>query len=94
MNTKMSFIPMLKEFLLTKGVIFTVRKYKMVEKLIEVEGVGNCQRSPLGPIAKRKDLLPYVELSGFPTAEDWWAKIRFFIPNLDSPVYLYKVERV
>ncbi len=93
MNTQMSFIPALKDFLLEKGVVFTVRKYRMEEKLVEVEGVGGCQRSPLGPISKKEDLLPYVELSGFPSVEDWWAKIRFFITDADSPMYLYKVEK-
>ena len=92
--TKMSFMPILKNFLRDHGVVYTVRKYKMVEKVVEVEGIGECRRIPLGSISKKEELLPYVELSGFDSVEAWWDKIRYFVPDVDSTLYLYKVELV
>ena len=87
----MSFIPQLKEFLLTNGIIYTVRKYKMSDAIVNVEGIGECHRIPVGTVDRKEDLIPYVEESGFETIEDWWKKIRYFIPNSWDTKYLYKV---
>ena len=88
----MSFIPQLKEFLLTNGIIYTVRKYKMSDAIVNVEGIGECHRIPVGTVDRKVDLIPYVEESGFETIEDWWKKIKYFIPNSWDTKYLYKVE--
>jgi len=88
----MSFIPQLKEFLLTNGIIYTVRKYKMSDAIVNVEGIGECHRIPVGTVDRKEDLIPYVEESGFETIEDWWKKIKYFIPNSWNTKYLYKVE--
>ena len=88
----MSFIPQLKEFLLTNGIIYTVRKYKMSDAIVNVEDIGECHRIPVGTVDRKEDLIPYVEESGFETIEDWWKKIRYFIPNSWDTKYLYKVE--
>jgi len=88
----MSFIPQLKEFLLTNGIIYTVRKYKMSDAIVNVEGIGECHRIPVGTMDRKEDLIPYVEESGFETIEDWWKKIKYFIPNSWDTKYLYKVE--
>jgi len=88
----MSFIPQLKEFLLTNGIIYTVRKYKMSDAIVNVEGIGECHRIPVGTVDRKEDLIPYVEESGFETIEDWWKKIKYFIPNSWDTKYLYKVE--
>jgi len=88
----MSFIPQLKEFLLTNGIIYTVRKYKMSDAIVNVEGIGECHRIPAGTVDRKEDLIPYVEESGFETIEDWWKKIKYFIPNSWNTKYLYKVE--
>ena len=87
----MSFIPQLKEFLLTNGIIYTVRKYKMSDAIVNVEGIGECHRIPVGTVDRKEDLIPYVEESGFETIEDWWKKIKYFIPNSWDTKYLYKV---
>ena len=87
----MSFIPQLKEFLLTNGIIYTVRKYKMSDAIVNVEGIGECHRIPVGTMDRKEDLIPYVEESGFETIEDWWKKIRYFIPDSWDTKYLYKV---
>lgn len=90
--TRMSFMPELKKFLLENGLIYTVRKYRMVKADVEVEGVGVCLRAPIGTISSQEDLLPYVENSGFPSVKDWWDKIRHFVPDKENTLYLYLVE--
>ena len=88
----MSFLPQLKAFLMGLGVIYTVRKYKMTDAIVEVADIGKCHRVPIGQISSKEDLEPYVAESGFSTVDDWWNKIKFFIPYEDDPMYLYKVE--
>ena len=88
----MSFMPELKEFLLRNGLIYTVRKYKMVRADVEIDRVGLCDRFPLGKVSSQEDLLPYVENSGFQSVEDWWSMVRHFVPDRESNLYLYKVE--
>jgi len=90
--TLMSFLPELKNFLRGSGCIYTVRKYKMIEKDVEVDGIGTCHRTPLGGVSSLEDLEDYYQMSGFATAKDWWEKIRYFIPP-GSPMYLYRVEK-
>ena len=88
----MEFMPSLSAFLLKNGVICTVKKYKMIEKIVDAEDVGLCWRRPLGIVSTPKDLEPYIKDSGFKTVEDWWEKIREFVPNKKDTLYLYKVE--
>lgn len=88
----MSFMPQLKEFLLKNGYIYTVRKYRMVKAVVDIEGVGKCNRIPVLENISEKDLLPYVESSGFEALGYWWAKVRYFTPDESVPLYLYKVE--
>jgi len=88
----MSFLPQLRLFLKGLGIIYTVRKYKMTDATVEVLEVGLCYRFPLGRIKDKEDLEPYVSESGFSTVDDWWGKIREFIPGENDPMYLYKVE--
>ena len=90
--TRMSFMPELKEFLLRNGLIYTVRKYKMMRAIVDIEGVGLCDRFPLGKVSSQEDLLPYAENSGFQSADDWWSMVRHFVPDKESTLYLYMVE--
>jgi hypothetical protein len=92
MSRTMSFLPELKAFLKENGLIYTVRKYRMVDAHVEVEGVGQCHRVPIKEISSKEDLLLDVKFSGFPTVEDWWKKIREFIPRVGDPKYLYRVS--
>ena len=91
--SKMSFLPELQKFLKENSLIYTVRKYRMVENNVDVEGVGECHRTPMGEVHYKEDLLPYVEFSGFSGVEAWWNKIKYFIPLDSSPKYLYKVVK-
>lgn len=90
--TKMSFMPELKAFLLRNGLIYTVRKYKMLRAIVDIEGVGLCDRFPIGGISSEEDLSHYVENSGFSSIGDWWSMIRHFTPDKESALYLYMVE--
>jgi len=90
--TKMSFMPELKAFLLRNGLIYTVRKYKMLRAIVDIEGVGLCDRFPLGEVSNQEDLESYAENSGFQSAEDWWSMVRHFVPDKESPLYLYMVQ--
>ena len=91
--TEMRFLSFLKDFLREKGEIYTVRKYKMDEREVEIEGVGICRRIPRGIITNRKQLEPYYTLSGFPTLEAWCDKILELIPSDEDIKYLYHVVR-
>lgn len=88
----MSFMPELKAYLKDNGFIYTVRKYEMTDTMVEVEGIGECHRMPLGRISSKEALDSYWNHSGFISLELWWDKIRQFIPNIKEPMYLYKVE--
>ena len=87
----MSFLPNLKSFLRTNGVIYTVRRYSMDERDVEVEGLGTCHREPLGTIQEPLELLQYYKESGFQSPREWWKKIEHFIPDKRTPKYLYRV---
>jgi len=89
---RMSFMPELKEFLKRNGLIYTVRKYKMMRAIVDIDGVGLCDRFPLGEVSSQDDLLPYAENSGFQSAGDWWSMVRHFVPDKESRLYLYMVE--
>ena len=88
----MSFMPELKQFLLRNGLIYTVRKYKMLRAIVDIEGVGLCDRFPLGEVSSQEDLTHYAENSGFSSVEDWWSMVRHFVPNEEDTLYLYLVE--
>jgi hypothetical protein len=90
----MRFLPELKDFLKANGKIYTVRKYKYSDGLVLVMGVGKCRRTLVQKGITKKCLVDYYPNSGFPTVEDWWAKIVRFIPNEWDTKYLYMVEVV
>lgn len=87
----MQFMPKLKEHLKSNGVIYTVRGYDMAHKWVLVEGVGWCERFPLGEIKNLDDIKDFVPHSGFETLLDWISAIRIFIKE-GNPAWLYKVE--
>lgn len=92
MNRTMSFLPELRNFLKENGLIYTVRRYRMSDAIVEVDGIGECHRVPLGRVFVKEDLIRYYDLSGFKTVDDWWKKIKYFIPGSGSPMYLYEVK--
>ena len=89
----MNFLPELRKFLLARGEIYTVRKYRMPEIDVSVSGVGICTRTRPGRISNKAQLEQFVTLSGFATVDDWWAKILHFIPNEADPKYIYRIVR-
>ena len=89
---EMAFHFKLRKFLKNNGFIYTVRKYRMLEANVWVEDVGLCHRIPFGIITSISDLEPYVRDSGFERDEDWWKRIREFIPSSLDTMYLYRVE--
>ncbi len=87
----MQFFPELKDFLREKGLIYTVRRFKMVRANVLILKVGGCLRDPIKQVYRIEDVAEYAEVSGFPTAEDWWKKLQSIIPR-GAPMYLYKVS--
>ena len=87
----MEFMPKLRDFLRDNGFIYTVRGYDMDHKWVPVEGVGWCERFPLGQVRDFGDLEPFYGKSGFATLDDWVKMIRVFIKE-GNPAWLYKVE--
>ncbi len=93
MPRTMSFIPKLKGFLKVHGTIYTVRKYRMVDNEVVVDGLeGVYTRNYLGEVKCLKDLEPYVKESGFKAVQDWQTKIAQFVAIWDTR-YLYKVSK-
>jgi hypothetical protein len=86
-------MPRLKAFLIEHGEIYTVRKYKMTEADVVIEGVGLCRRIPEGTIGVTGQLEFFVRLSGFDSVMDWWKMILKFIPSSGDTKYLYHVVR-
>jgi hypothetical protein len=85
-------VPCVRQCLLRQGRVFTVRSYCLegrFYRLVSVDGVGLCWRELVGEARCKDDLLPFVELSGFTSVDDWWQKIVGFCG--DRPKWLYKV---
>ena len=90
MMNSMTFLPELTTFLVIHKTIYTVRKYSYPSNVCSIEGVGVCTRIAVKRILCVEDLTPYVDLSGFKTAQEWWKKIRKFAGS-DNRLILYKV---
>lgn len=87
----MMFLLELREFLSSNGRIYTVRRFDVVKKEVEVLGVGTCLRTPMGAVPFAISIDTYTSQSGFPTFKAWMRAIRRMIPP-GKPWYLYKVE--
>jgi hypothetical protein len=88
----MKFLPELAAFLHTNGTIYTIRQYASSSGDVNVDGVGVCKCTYLGPVTTMKTLHDHVTQSGFPTVEAWHKAARTFT-YFGSKWYLYKVER-
>jgi len=82
-----------KNYLLNKGFVYSVRKYNVGNGFVFVDGVGLCYRVNLGLVVNKgvvdyDKLGKFVKYSGFDRIVDWvwWIK-RFRVVN----GYLYKV---
>lgn len=100
--TKMAFsVECVRKCLIDNGRVFTVRGYnydndtakfdKAWTTVVEVEGVGICERILVDEITKERDLTDYVEFSGFKNTADWWKTIRGFVRDESRSLWLYEV---
>lgn len=90
----MQLLPQLKDFLRTKGFIYTVRDYEALETIeVMVLNVGICRRVYMGVVDNYGDLQLCIEFSGFKTVEEWIKKLRWSNQN-GKTMYLYKLELV
>jgi hypothetical protein len=90
---KMAFwVPQVRQCLLRAGRVFTVRSY-LVEgrfgRVVQVDGVGPCWRELVRQVNCKQDLLPFLQLSGFSSVDEWWDKVVAFCGSKDK--WLYKV---
>lgn len=84
-------MPKLKDYLITNGVIYTVRKFNMPSKDVWIDKTGWYKRTHIKQIFSKKELEPYADTSGFDSLDEWWDMIKYLIPT-HGPYFLYKVE--
>ena len=60
--------------------VYTVRNWESRDRytVVEVNNVGYCIKEKICKVSDMRDLVPYVYLSGFTSAEEWWDKITKF----------------
>jgi hypothetical protein len=83
-------MPQLKSYLKEHRTIYTIRKYEMDHAEVDIDGLV-CNRTPLGKVSSKEDLIPYIKESGFTTLEAWWNKVKEINPRTKE-FWLYKVE--
>lgn len=91
---KMSFnIVSVYDFLKSWNYVYTVRNYYDNKiTIVEVDGIGKCERICIFHINGEKKLLEkYVKDSGFDNLEAWWTKIKMFKAEYG---YLYNVLKL
>ena len=68
------------ECLKSNGEVFTVREWETKNKfsVVPVNNIGDCIKEKLFQVGSMVDLVPYVGLSGFGSAQEWWDKIISF----------------
>ena len=89
--SEMGFMPVLKEFVRDNKKIYTVRAYWYgIETYARVANLGLVKRKAVKRIQDITDLEEYVSMSGFNTKEEWWSRLRCFIPG-NKTMYLYEV---
>lgn len=70
----MHFLPELQEHLKSRGLIYSVRRFRYDPsiKVVFIPGVGACSRRLVDtPGVTKEALKPYYEESGFDTLEAW-----------------------
>ena len=87
-----------RDFLVERGFVYTVRGYRMRSAMVTVNGVGKCRRirgkrssSDDDRIRCKEDLVKWVGGSGFDSVDDWWDKIIEFCGDRDKWIYLVKI---
>lgn len=90
---KMKFdVKCVKDCLVNKGRVFTVRSWSgsAQESVVEVDNVSTCNKYRIGKISCKNDIAGYVKLSGFDNVDEWWNAISKFGANNG---YLFLVVR-
>lgn len=84
-------VPVVLECLKRHSKVYTVRSWETSEKfsVVEVNNVGSCIKEKICKVSKMQDLVTYVQLSGFKSAEEWWTKVTEFKA---TEGWLYLVE--
>jgi hypothetical protein len=69
-----------KDCLKNNGRVFTVRSWGGIaqESVVEVEGLGTCNKYRIGKVSGIESVKRYVKLSGFSNVESWWDAIGRF----------------
>ncbi len=78
---KMKFdVKCVKDCLMNNGRVFTVRSWNgyAQESVVEVDGVGVCDKYRVGRVSGIKSIEGYVKLSGFERVDEWWNAITGF----------------
>jgi len=90
---KMQMLPELTAFLKEHEYIYTIRKfrYSLTDNLVDIDGVGTCERVHIRQINRKEDLEKYVDRSGFNTLDAWWKKIKTLNREYVGPYYLYEI---
>lgn len=94
MNTMRFNVKVVRDFLITNGYVYTVRKYHYSVYYAWCPDINRAvTRLFCAEIHTEKDLEPYLNGSGFKTINDWWYRILEFIPE-NRTKYLYQVKVV
>lgn len=81
MESKMRFdVACVRACLVKNKKVYTVRTWEGRGEVsrVEVDGIGVCIKKRIRRVISKEDLAEYLDLSGFSSIEDWWAKIRSF----------------
>ncbi|MDP1548106.1 MAG: hypothetical protein Q8L87_19005 [Anaerolineales bacterium] len=92
---KMKFdVKCVKDCLKNNGRVFTVRSWggSAQESVVEVEGIGACDKYRIGRVSGIKSIERYVKLSGFRYVDEWWNAIARFGAN-DGYLFLVVKKR-
>lgn len=84
-------VPVVLECLKRHSKVYTVRTWETQDKfsVVEVNNVGSCVKEKICKVSGMTDLVQYVQLSGFKSAEEWWNKVTEFKA---TEGWLYLVE--
>jgi len=95
--SKMTFAPALIDYLNKYQLIYTIRKYKMDDNLVDIKPLGIYKREYIGKVKDYdlKELNRISTWSGFTTWNNWsWAvyRVNGTLTCIDN-MYIYKIEK-
>lgn len=85
-------VKVVKDELLNKGSVFTVRSYMLFgASVVNVPDVGKCTRRMVGKVVSKEFLQEFVHNSGFAAVDAWWSYVLKFKAQNG---FLYEVTRL